>query len=371
MPWSNNDGNNGGNNPWGTPPPSGGNKPNPPKRPYHNGNGGQQPPNELDDLLRKGQDMFPGGGKIFILVAVLFLGVFLLSSSFYRVQPDERGIVLVFGKWNGVVENPGLHMKWPSPVSEVIKPKVAKINRIEVGYTGTVSGGKRDVPSESLMLTKDQNIIAIDFQVTWKISNPADYLFNIRDPEATIKKVAESVMREVIGQTDIQPALTQSREEIATKTFSRLQEILNSYQAGVEIVKVNMEDVKAPEQVIDAFDDVQRARADRERLGNEAEAYSNSIIPEARGEATKMREEAEAYKEQVVNEAQGDAARFLDIYESYKVSPDITRKRIYLETMEEVLSKQNKIFIDSDAKGQVLPYLPLDRLMPSTPSASK
>lgn len=368
MPWSNNNGNEGGNNPWGTPPQGGGNRNNG-QRP--NNGGGQQPPNDLDDILRKGQDMLPGGGsKMIWLILILIIGVYALSTSFYRVLPDEQGVVLVFGKWDGTTKSSGLHMKWPSPISEVIKPKVAKINRIEVGYVGSSAGRKRDIPSESLMLTQDQNIIAIDFQITWKIRDAGRYLFNIRNPEETIKKAAESVMREVIGQTDIQPALTEDRDRIAVETYNRLQAIMDSYESGVQIVKVNMEDVKAPDQVVDAFDEVQRARADRERVRNEAEAYRNAILPKARGEAVKMVEDAEAYKEQVINQAEGDASRFIAVYEAYSASPDVTKKRIYIETMEDILSKQNKIFMGTGAEGQLLPYLPVDRLM-QTPNASR
>jgi membrane protease subunit HflK len=221
----------------------------------------------------------------------------------------------------------------------------------------------RQVPEESLMLTGDENIVDINFTILWVISDAGQYLFNVRDPEATVKAAAESVMREIVGQTPIAEALAEGRAQIEARARGDLQSILESYEAGILITQAQLQKVDPPNQVVDAFRDVQRARADQERLRNEAEAYRNDIIPRARGEAEQIIQEAEAYKQEVVSRSSGDAARFNDVYESYRVAKDVTVRRIYLETMEEVLGNANKVIIDQSASGSgVLPYLPLPEL---------
>lgn len=369
MPWSN-QGGGGGGGPWG-PPPSGGGQ-GPWGRPS-GGSGGPGTP-DLEELLRKGQDrvkrMMPGGfgsGKGIALVLGLLVAVWL-ASGFYRIEPDEQGVVLRFGKYVRT-EPPGLRYHLPYPIEVAYRPKVTKVQRIDIGYRSNDVGGRRsvgnrDVPDESLMLTGDENIIDIDFTVFWVIKDSRNYLFKIRNPEATVKKAAESAMREVIGKTDLQPALTERRQDVEMKTRTLLQDLLNAYQSGIEITQVQMQDSSPPQQVVDAFNDVQRARADRERLANEAEAYRNDIIPRARGEAERMIQEAEAYREQVVNLAKGDANRFRSVYEGYNIGRDVAARRMYLETMEQVLGEANKVVIDPSAGGGqgVVPYLPLNEL---------
>ena len=284
MPWSNQ----GGGGPWGSPPGGGGGNQNPWGR--GGGGGGPQPP-DLEEILRKGQDrmkrLMPGGfggGKGIALIAAVVVGIWLVSG-FYRVQPDQQGVELTFGAWVDTTA-PGLNYHWPTPIGSTLTPSVTTVNRTEVGFRSAGDARRaaavRDVPDESLMLTGDENIIDIDFTVLWVIKDAGQYLFKIRDPENTVKKASESAMREVIGRTDIQPALTEARQEIETSTRALLQEMLDEYEAGIEIQQVQLQKVDPPSPVIDAFNDVQRARADRERLRNEAEAYRNDIIPRAR-----------------------------------------------------------------------------------------
>ncbi|NYZ17708.1 FtsH protease activity modulator HflK [Azospirillum sp. RWY-5-1] len=376
MPWTN-QGGGGGGGPWGPPPGGGG--PNPWGRPSGGGGGGPQPP-DLEELLRRSQDrlkrVMPGGfgsGRgVAIVVGVL--AAIWLASGIYRVEPDEQGVVMRFGEWVRT-EQPGLRYHLPNPIETVLSPKVTRVNRIEVGYRSAGDGrrGDRDVPDESLMLTGDENIIDVDFSVFWVIKDAGEFLFKIRDPEATVKKAAESAMREVIGRTDLQPALTEARQQIEQQTLQLLQAMLDEYQAGIEVTQVQLQKADPPSPVIDAFNDVQRARADRERLRNEAEAYRNDIIPRARGEAERLVQEASAYREQVISLAQGDADRFRKVYEAYSLSKDVLAQRMYLETMEEVLQGTNKVIIDGNAQGAqgVVPYLPLNQLQPPAGSPPK
>ena len=331
-----------------------------------------QPP-DFEDMLRRGQDRFrrlvPGGlrgGRGLILLVVAVIGLWLLSG-FYRVQPDEQGVVLRFGEWTHTTP-PGLHYHFPGPIESVLTPKVTRVNRIEVGLRSVGENTRvapaRDIAEESLMLTGDENIVDIDFTVFWVIKDAGKYLFNIRNPEATVKLTAESAMREVIGQTPILSALTEGRNSIEQATLLRVQQLLDSYGAGIEVRRVQLLKVDPPGPVIDAFVDVQRARADLERLRNEAEAYRNDILPRARGEAEKMVQEANAYREEITNRANGEAERFIKVLQSYRASKDITTQRIYLETLEEVFSGMTKIIIDPSAKGGsgVVPYLPLPEI---------
>jgi membrane protease subunit HflK len=355
MSWSNQGGggNGGGQGPWGRGP------------------GGQQPPN-IEDMVRRGQDrlksILPGGisGGRGILLVLIGIVVIWGLSGIYTVKTDQQGVVLRFGEWVATTQ-PGLNYHWPVPIERALTPSVEAINSIEVGFRTFGDGGagtRRDVSEESVMLTGDQNIIDIDFTVQWKIKDAGEFLFNIRNPAATVKVAAESAMRETIGRMDIQPALTEARSEIQGDTKRLLQEILDSYGAGIEIREVLLQEVQPPSPVVDAFNDVQRALQDRDRLQNEAEAYRNDILPRARGEAVRLIQDASAYKEQIVNEAQGETSRFLSIYEEYKLSKDVTRQRIYLETMEAVYQGVEKMIIDSGAEGglRAVPYLPLPDL---------
>ena len=360
MPWKQQGGGpGGGQGPWGRAGGGG-------------GSSGGQPP-DFEDLLRRGQDrirrLVPGGlgsrrGILFVALGVVALW---LLSGFYRVQPDEQGVVLRFGEWVRTTP-PGLNYHLPGPIESVLTPKVTRVNRIEIGLRSVGEGARnlptRDIPEESLMLTGDENIVDIDSTVFWVIKDAGQYLFNIRNPEATVKLSAESVMREVIGRTPIQSALTEGRNEIEEATLRRVQELLDSYGAGIEMRRVQLLKVDPPGPVIDAFIDVQRARADLERLRNEAEAYRNDILPRARGEAEKMIQGANAYREQITNQAQGEAERFLKVLASYRLAKDVTKQRIYLETLEEVFRGMNKVVIDSSAGGAsgVVPYLPLPEI---------
>jgi membrane protease subunit HflK len=243
---------------------------------------------------------------------------------------------------------------------------VTRINRIEIGFRSATEGRRqeRDVVDESLMLTGDENIIDIDYTVFWVIKDAGQYLFKIRDPEGTVKKAAESAMREVIGRTELQPALTEARAQIETSSRQLLQTMLDEFESGIAITQVQLQKADPPSPVIDAFNDVQRARADRERLRNEAEAYRNDVSPRARGEAERLIQEASAYREQVINLARGDAERFTKIYQAYSQSKEVLGKRMYLETMEQILSGAHKVILDSNVGGGqgVVPYLPLDKL---------
>ncbi|HSR77615.1 MAG TPA: FtsH protease activity modulator HflK [Xanthobacteraceae bacterium] len=360
MPWSNQ-----GGGPWGSGP----------KGPWGSGpqSSGPNPP-DLEEILRRSQDklrsVLPGGslgGKgivIIALIAVLLWGF----SGIYQVAPDELGIVLRFGRH---VRNaqPGLNIKFPYPIETVLTPKVLNINRIDIGMRvedGLRRGTSwRDVPEESLMLTGDENIVDVDFTVLWRIkpNGAADYLFNIQNAEGTVKAVAESAMREVIGRSEIQPILTGARQNVETAVQDLMQRVLDSYQSGVQITQVQMQKVDPPQQVIDSFRDVQAARADAERSQNEAQTYANRVVPEARGRVAQILQAADAYREQTVAEATGQASRFLQVYEQYKKAPDITRQRLYLETMERVLGGADKIILDAqtNAGGSgVVPVLPLN-----------
>ena len=353
MPWRNQGGGGNGGGPWGQGP------------------GGPQPPN-LEELLRKGQDRFkgalprlPGGARGLWLIILVAVAVWF-ASGFYRVQPDEQGVVLRFGKWVETTD-PGLNYHLPSPIESALTPKVTQVNRVDIGFrTSAAEFGRstapRDVGEESLMLTGDENIVDIDFTVFWLIKDAGDFLFNIQRPEATVKAVAESAMREVIGKTPIQSAMTEGRQQAEIDTKDLIQNVLDEYGAGIQITQVKMQKVDPPAQVIDAFRDVQAAKADSERARNEAEGYANDIIPRARGEAERMRQEAEAYKQQVVAKSEGEAQRFLSVYKAFVVAKEVTTQRIYIETMEEVMRDMKKIIIDSKGGSGVVPYLPLDEL---------
>ena len=369
MPWSNQGGgpwgSGGGKGPWGGGPQSSG--PTPP---------------DLEDLLRRSQDklrsVLPGGNMGGRGFALLALGAIVLwgVSGFFRVEADEVGVVLRFGKEIREVQ-PGLNYHLPYPIETALTPKALQVRKIDVGMRivddlrrGTTV---RDVPEESLMLTGDENIVDVDFSVLWRIkpNGVGEYLFNIQNPEGTVKAVAESAMREVVGRSEIQPILTGARQNIEVAVQELMQKTLDTYGAGVAVQQVQLQKVDPPQQVIDSFRDVQAARADLERAQNEAQTYANRVVPEARGRAAQILQGADAYKSQTVAEATGQTSRFGKIYEEYKKAPEVTRKRMYLETMERVLGGTDKIILDSNSQSGsgVVPYLPLNELSRPRPQA--
>jgi membrane protease subunit HflK len=285
-------------------------------------------------------------------------------SGVYRVQTNQEGVVLRFGEWVDTTQS-GLHWHWPTPIESVILPGVTDVHQIDIGFRmlggDRRTGQTRSVPEESLMVTGDQNIIDIQFTVQWRIADAGLFLFRIREPEATVKIAAESAMREIIGRTDIQPALAEARGQVETDARNLLQLTLDEYEAGIEITGLVLQQVQPPGPVIDAFNDVQRAIQDRDRLKKQAEAYERDIIPRAHGEATRMTQAAEAYRERLIKEAEGEAQRFTQVYDAYKSSPDITRRRMYLETLQEILSSTDKVIMEGGAQSP-LPYLPLPDL---------
>ena len=365
MPWSDKSGNGGGwksgGGPWGQRPGGGG------------GGGGATP--GLEELLRRSQDKLkqalPGGkfsGPMVAVAAVLAAGTIGFFMFTVRVNPDEQGVVLRFGEYVRQL-SPGLNFRMLYPIESVYTPKVTRVNRIEIGMRGSGDGRNinstvRDVQEESLMLTGDENIVDVDFQVLWRVYDAGAFLFNIQNPPRTVKEVAESAMREVVGQNKIQDLLTGRRNEAEIAVQTLMQRVLDSYKAGITITQIRLQKVDPPSQVIDSFRDVQAARADQERIRNEADAYANRVVPEARGGAQRIIQAAEAYKEQTVNEARGQASRFLSVYGEYKKAPQITRRRMFLETMERVFADMDKIIIDDKGGGAgVVPYLPLNELM--------
>src|SRR5262249_43394988 len=298
------------------------------------------------------------------LACVVGVAIAAFYAFTFKVGAEELGVVMRFGEPTRQ-EPPGLHFRWPYPIEEVRLPKVTRQNIIEVGMRSGASGrgfstGIRDVPEESLMLTGDENIVDVDFVVFWRIRDAKQYLFNIQNPEVTVKEVAESAMREIVGQSQIQPILTEARQKTELAVQNLMQSVLDSYGAGVRIDQVQLQKVDPPTQVIDASRDVQAARADSERLQNEAAAYANRVVPEARGDAERILQAAKAYREQTVAEATGQTSRFLKVYEEYKKAPDVTRKRMYLETMERVMGGTDKIILDSKDGQSVLPYITLE-----------
>jgi membrane protease subunit HflK len=371
MPWNDNtgggggprgSGGNNGQNPWGQRPSGGGG----------GGNGGQEPP-DLDEVVRQMQGqlrgMFGGGGGSgsggakggkgggigFSLIIIVMIAIWIGTpgSGWYQVGPNENGVVLRFGEYSRT-SGPGVHFKFPTPFEQVLLPEVTTTNTITIG------GG-----SAGQMLTRDENIVDIDFAVQWRVdlSYPdgvRDYLFNVRDPNKTVHDVAESAMREVIGTSDLQFIIGQGRGEISQRTEELVQTTLNEYNAGIRVLQINLQTAQAPASVIDAFRDVDVAEQDAERARLEATARANQVIPAARGDAAIMTQAAQAYRESVIARADGEADRFVAVYNEYALAPEVTRRRMYLETMEQILQRSELTVLDGDAGA--VPYLPLNEL---------
>ncbi|HEY4112741.1 MAG TPA: FtsH protease activity modulator HflK [Rhizomicrobium sp.] len=353
MPWTNQQGGDGGDRgPWGrAPQPSGG--------------GGNRKPPDFEELLRRTQERLrrylPGSVTTgSLLVLLLGIVVVWLLSGIYVVNGREQGVVLRFGRFVART-GPGINYHLPWPIESVEVKDVTSAHQLNIGYQEVSESDAthiEDVPEESLMLTGDENIVDVNFTVYWVINDAGDYVFNVEEQERTIKAVAESAMREVVGENEIGPILTQDRAPIENQVRDLMQSTLNSYRMGVTITQVKMQNVDTPIQVRDAYRDVQAARADQERRRNEAEAYANKIIPEARGQAAQIVQDALAYKQKVIAEASGEAKRFLSVYEEYKKAPEVTRKRMYLETLSRIYAQSNKVIVDENAAKNIIPYLP-------------
>ncbi|WP_170759235.1 FtsH protease activity modulator HflK [Ruegeria lacuscaerulensis] len=334
------------------------------------GDGPQIP--EIDELMKKGQEQLRvlmggrgggqgtgGGGPVFtkgtVLIGVVVAAVLWGAASFYTVKPEEQSVELFLGEFSAV-GNPGLNFApWPLVTAEVIP-----VTREQTEDMGGTRGS-----DDGLMLTGDENVVDIDYQVVWNISDPARFLFNLRDPRQTIRAVSESAMREIIAQSELAPILNRDRGIIADRLQELIQATMDSYDSGINIVRVNFDKADPPQDVIAAFRDVQAAAQERDRLQNVADAYANRVLAEARGEAAQVLEEAEAYRAQQINSAQGEASRFSAVLEEYSKAPDVTRKRLYLERMEQVLGDVDKIILDENSTGSgqgVVPYLPLNEL---------
>ena len=373
-------GNNGG--PWGGGGSSGGGG----NRGNNNGGGGGRRPDddgnqipEIDELMKKGQEQLRvlmggrggggtnggsprgsgGGGPLFtkgtLAIGAIAAVVLWGMASFYTVRPEEQSVELFLGEFSAT-GNPGLNFApWPFVTYEVVNVTSERTENIGARRNGAAGQG--------LMLTTDANIVDIDFQVVWNINDPAKLLFNISDPQLTVQAVSEAVMREIIAATNLAPILNRDRGLIADTARENIQATLDEYDSGITIVRVNLDTADPPREVIDAFREVQAAEQERDRLQRQADAYANRVLAEARGEAAQLLEEAEAYRAQVVNEAIGEASRFLAVAQEFNAAPEVTQRRLYLETVERVLGDVDKIILDeTTGEGGVLPYLPLNEL---------
>lgn len=357
MPWENNGGGGGRNNnggPWGQAPGGG------PRRP-----GGGNTPN-LEDILNRGRDQFKGGipgGRWALVGGVLALVAFWALNSIYTVDPQEVGVELRFGKPKEELSLPGLHfLIWPIDTVEKV---TTTLNQTQIGTANAAGSRASQAASDGLMLSGDQNIVNVQFSVFWAIDNPQQYLFNVRDQESMVRYAAESAMREVVGRRPAQDIYSDDRSGISEEVLQIIRTTLDSYGLGVNVTQVLIENAGPPAEVIDAFNEVQRARQDETRLQEEARSYANTLLGDARGRAAALREDAAAYTNRVVQEATGEAERFNAIYAEYVNAPEVTRKRLFLETMEEVLGGSEKVLIESTDGGQgVIPYLPLPELRP-------
>lgn len=345
-------------NPWAAPKA---NRPPPSWAGNDRRNGGNPPPPPFGKMnVPKGAPIPPG--RIFKIAIVVAL-VAWLASGLYRVLPEENAVLLHFGKYTRTVTDPGLHYHLPRPIEMVLKPNVTFERRLELGYRGTMLQGapKEDISEESMMLTGDANIVDLDFVVQWKVGDAKQFLFNVRDPEATLKRVAESVMREVVGQNELQDIITDRREDIAARVKTILQDTMKSYDSGIVITQVLIQDASVPPPVLDAFEDVIRANQQAETMRNQAFKYRNEIVPRAQGDAIRMIKEAEGYKESVVAGAKGDAQRFEDVYNAYVQAKNVTRTRMYMDAWQSVLQNTDATILDN-AKGGAVPYLNIDEL---------
>ena len=368
--------------PWGSGGGQGGGNDNdrdPNRRPGRRPGEGSPIP-EIEDIMKKGSEQLrvlmggrgpggrgpqgsrpqgPGFSKGPIGLALLGLVAAWAWGSFYTVQQNERSIELMFGKYHKT-GNPGLNFApWPVVTAEVIPVTDERTTELGTGRGGDMDSG--------LMLTRDQNIVDIEYQVVWNISDPAKYLFNLADPEDTIRAVSESAMRDIIARSELAPILNRDRGAIASDLRQAVQATLDSYNAGMNVIRVNFDKADPPQEVIDSFREVQAAQQERDRLEKEADAYANRVLANARGEAAAVIERAEAYRAQAVNSAEGEAARFNSVYDEYVKAPEVTRRRMYLETMERVLGGANKVILDGGPNGSgVVPYLPLDQLRSGT-----
>lgn len=377
----------GSGGPWGSGPSGGGGGDN--RGNSGNNGGGRKGPEgpqipEIDELMKKGQEhlrvLMGGrgnngggrgtggsgrGGAPFLSKGGLLIGAVAAvalwaAASFYTVKPEERSVELMLGEFRGIGQ-PGLNFApWPFVTAEIVQVTGERVTDIGTGRNGVMDTG--------LMLTRDQNIVDIEFQVVWNVSDPAAFLFNLREPSDTIRAVSESAMRDIIARSELSPILNRDRGSIASDLRMAVQATLDSYQAGINVVRVNFDRADPPQEVIDSFREVQAAQQERDRLEKEADAYSNRVTAGARGEAARLIEQAEGYRAEVVNAAQGEASRFNAVYAEYIKAPDVTRRRMYLETMEKVLGEMNKVILDGvsgdgNGGGQgVVPYLPLNEL---------
>jgi len=362
MPWNNQNG--GGGGPWGGGGSGGGGGPwGQGPRP----SGPQGSPPDLEDIIRRGQDKLkralPGGGGSSAMVLGL-LGAGLLAlwafQAIYTVQPDELAVELRFGKPKQELSQPGLHFHW-WPVETVEKVNTAE----KLVNIGEVRGST----SSGLMLSGDQNIVDVKFSVAYQVSDPQAYLFKVSEPDVMVRQIAESAMREVVGRRPAQDIFRDDRQGIATGVRDIIQDTLDQYGAGLAVNAISIEDAAPPREVADAFDEVQRAEQDEDRFVEESNQYSNQKLGQARGEAAQIREDAAAYKNRVVQEAEGEAQRFISVYDEYAKAPDVTRKRLYLETMEKVLQGSGKVIVEQSNGQGVVPYLPLPELQKRAPAA--
>jgi membrane protease subunit HflK len=318
------------------------------------GGGGGKPPFDLPQIqIPKFKP------SVFLGIGLVVLLAWILPSVVYFVEPDEEGVVTTFGEFSRT-SPPGMYFKFPSPIEHARTPKVTLIRRAEVGIRSTRNGPAQRVPAESLMLTGDQNLVDINLVVQYTIKDSVAYLFNTRNPRKLVKDSAETVIRGIIGSNKIDEALTTGKAKIQIDAKVLIQNLMDKYETGIHVVTVQLQDVSPPQQVAAAFKDVVSAREDKERMINEAQGYRNTVIPAARGQAAEITLKAEAYREEVIKKSEGDVNRFMSQYEAYKKAPAVTRKRIYLETMEEILPEMNKFVMSSDNKG-VLPILPLGK----------
>jgi membrane protease subunit HflK len=357
MPWNNQSG--GGGGPWGGGGNNGGGGPwgQGPRGP---GGGPQNTPPDLEEIIRRGQDRLkralPGGGGFnpaFLAIGAVALVVLWGFQAVYTIQPDEVGVELQFGKPKADLSRPGLHFHfWPIETVEIAKTAERLIN----------IGAERQDNSSGLMLSGDQNIVNVKFSVAYQVADPRQFLFNVAKPEETVRQVAESAMREAVGRRPAQDIFRDDRQGIADSVRTIIQSTLDAYQAGLVVNAISIEDAAPPREVADAFDEVQRAEQDEDRFVEESNQYSNQKLGQARGQAAQVREEAAAYKNRVVQEAQGEAQRFISVYDEYAKAPDVTRKRLFIETMEKVLQGSNKVIVEQGSGQGVVPYLPLPEL---------